>query len=102
MINMPYFILGQLSTETLCVVALTYFSAFLLLNTGGCLLVSIGYCVYIKMFDTLHVFGFMSIFPCLEEFLVWEVGSVRNALVVAIVLNAAGMVCMKFRRKYIS
>lgn len=89
MIDMPYFILGRLAAETLCEAALTYFFAFLLLNTRGCLLVSIGYCVYINMFDTLHLFGFMSIFPCPEEFLVWEGGRVRNALVAAVVLNAA-------------
>lgn len=100
MVDMPYFILGQLTAETLCVAAMTYFFAFLLLNTGGCLLVSIGYCVYINMFDTLDLFGFMSIFPRPEEFLVWDGGRVRDALVAAAVLNAVGVVCMKFRRKY--
>lgn len=100
MVDMPYFILGQLLAETMCVAAMVYFFAFLLLNTGGCLLVSIGYCVYINMFDTLNLFGFMSIFPRPEEFLVWNGGRVRNTLVAAAVLHAVGLVCMKFRRRY--
>lgn len=99
-IDMPLFVLGQLAAETLFVAALTYFFTFLLLNTGGSLLVSIGYCVYLNMFDTLNLFGFMSIFPRTDEFLIWNGARIRHALIAAVILNAAGMVCMKYRRTY--
>lgn len=99
-IELPLFILGQLAAETLCVAALAYFFAFLLLNSGGSLLISIGYCVYLNMFDTLNLFGFMSIFPRADAFLIQDGERIRHTLIAAILLNAAGMVCMKFRRKY--
>lgn len=99
-IDLPLFVLGQLAAETLFVAALTYFFAFLLLNTGGSLLVSIGYCVYLNMFDTLNLFGFMSIFPRPEQFLIWDGARVKHTLIIAVILDIAGMICMKYRRKY--
>ena len=99
-VDIPFFVLGQLECETLCIAALSYFCAFLLLNTGGSLLVSIGYCVWLNLFDTLNLFGFMSVFPREEQYLVWNWKSVAAILAAAVVLNIFGILCMRFRRNY--
>lgn len=99
-VELPFFVLGQLVSETLYIAAMTCLFAFLLLNTGGGLLISVCYCVFLNEFDTMGNFRFLSVFPGPDQFLVWDSGRIRNVLIVTAVFNAAVFLCMKYRRKY--
>ncbi len=99
-IDFPLFVIGQLSVETVFIASLTLFSSFLLQNTGGSLLIVIAYCVYLNHFDSLGIFQFMSVFPRREEFLNFNVGLLRNALISSGIMSALGSECIGWRRGY--
>lgn len=98
--RLPLFVLLQLEVETLCVAALTFFCTFFFLNTGGSLLITAAYCIYINLFDTLGLFQFMSVFPDREQYLLWDSKQMWCVLAAAAVLDVLGGLCMRYRRKY--
>ncbi len=99
-IDFPFYLIGQLSAEIMFIASLTLFSSFLSQNTGGSLLIVLAYCVYLNHFDSLGIFQFMSVFPQREEFLYFNVGLLKNALISSGIMSVLGSACIGWRREY--
>lgn len=93
-------VLWQLLLESAMVCSLTFFICFLLQNTGAALMVSVLYCVYLNLFDSLNMFGFLSVFPREMQSVAWEPGIAVKAMVGTIVFLLVGTLLFQVRRVY--
>lgn len=93
-------VLWQLLPESAMVCSLTFFICFLLQNTGAALMTSVLYCIYLNLFDTLNMFGFLSVFPRDMQSAVWDQGMAVKAIAGTIVFLSAGTLLFQVRRVY--
>lgn len=93
-------VLWQLLLESAMVCSLTFFTCFLLQNTGAALMISVLYCLYLNLFDSLNMFGFLSVFPQEMQFAAWDPGIAAKAIVGTVVFLAGGTLLFRVRRVY--
>ncbi len=93
-------VLWQVVIESVMIAAFMFFLSFALQNTGAALLIVIVYCVYLNLFDVLHMFDFISIFP--REYLLPELDTtqVLRAIISGAVFWCGGMLTVKKNRIY--
>ena len=93
-------LLWQILAETWMMASLAFFCCFLFQSTGAALMAAVLYDIYINLFDGLHMFSAISIFP--QQTLTAEADPPRMAaaLIVGIVLFVGGAVCVKVRKIY--
>lgn len=93
-------VLWQLLFESAMVGSLTFFTCFLLQNTGAALMVSVLYCIYLNLFDPLNMFGFLSVFPREMQSAAWDPVLAVKAVAGTIVFLAGGTLLFQVRRVY--
>lgn len=93
-------LLWQILAETWMVAGLAFFCCFLFQSTGAALMAAVLYDIYLNLFDGLHMFSAISIFP--QQTLTVESDPPRMAAawIAGIVLFAGGAVCVKGRKNY--
>ncbi len=93
-------VLWQLLTESIMLCNFTFCGCFLFQNTGASFMLVVIYCVYIIMFDYLHMFDMISIFPRDYANVIWEPQVAGKSLVAGVVFCVAGMWFYCKRRVY--
>ncbi len=96
--SMDWIVMWQVIMESLMIAGFTFFLSFFLQNTGAALLIIITYCIYLNLFDKLHMFDIISVFPTDCVFPAWESGLVIKTFVIAAVFWGLGGICVKKRR----
>lgn len=93
-------LLWQILAETWMLAGMVFFCCFLFQSTGAALMVAVLYDIYLNLFDGLHMFSAISVFP--QQTLTVEADPPRMlaALVAGIVFFAGGAVCVKYRKVY--
>ena len=93
-------LLWQILAEIWMMASLAFFCCFLFQSTGAALMVAVLYDIYLNLFDGLHMFSAISIFP--QQTLTVEADPPRMAaaLIAGIVLFVGGAVCVKDRKIY--
>lgn len=93
-------LLWQMLAEIWMMASLAFFCCFLFQSTGAALMVAVLYDIYLNLFDGLHMFSAISIFP--QQTLTVEVDPPRMAaaLIAGIVLFVGGAMCVKDRKIY--
>lgn len=94
------FLMLQLFLETAAMVSFAFFVCFLLQNTGACFLLIVAYCVYILLFDTTGILGFLSIFSLDTNISAENIIRLRNTGIVSLCSFFAGLACTRIRRVY--
>lgn len=93
-------LLWQILAEIWMMASLAFFCCFLFQSTGAALMVAVLYDIYLNLFDGLHMFSAISIFP--QQTLTVEADPPRMAaaLIAGIVLFVGGAMCVKDRKIY--
>lgn len=93
-------LLWQILAETWFVASLSFLCCFFFKSTGAALMIAVLYDIYLNLFDGLHMFAAISIFP--QQTLTVEADPIRMiaALAGGLVCFAGGCACVKWRRVY--
>lgn len=93
-------LLWQILSETWMMAGMAFFCCFLFQSTGAALMTAVLYGIYLNLFDGLHMFSAISIFP--QQTLTIEADPLRMtaAIIAGSVFFAAGAACVKYRKVY--
>ena len=93
-------LLWQILSEIWMMAGMAFFCCFLFQSTGAALMTAVLYGIYLNLFDGLHMFSAISIFP--QQTLTIEADPLRMtaAIIAGSVFFAAGAACVKYRKVY--